>query len=262
VNKAFIALAALAAAAVFASAAFASTVVVGPGDATWGPSDTRGAGAAAFTTAYGAPAGLGFSALELSTSADPADKADYWTAFSTPAGFGDISNVSYWTYQASGSFAGADAALELAVDVNGGTLQPGDFTTLVFEPYQNGTVVPGTWQQWNARSGGWWSTRTAGTLHAGGGGAPFYTLADVWAGNPDATVLAIGVNVGTNNPSYTVATDGVMFNDTTWDFEGPPPPPTVPQTKADCKHGGWQDFGFRNQGQCVSFVATHGKHGS
>jgi len=145
--------------------------------------------------------------------------------------------------------------------VNGGTLQPGDFTTLVFEPYQNGSVAPATGQQWNARAGSWWSTRTTSGLQAGGGGAPFYTLADVWAKDPDAVVLAIGVNVGTNNPSYTVATDGVQFNDTTWDFEAPTPPPTVPQTKDDCKHGGWQEFGFRNQGQCVSFVATHGKHG-
>jgi hypothetical protein len=51
VNKAFIALVALAAAAVFAGAAFASTVVVGPGDPSWGPNDTRGAGAATFTSA-------------------------------------------------------------------------------------------------------------------------------------------------------------------------------------------------------------------
>lgn len=29
----------------------------------------------------------------------------------------------------------------------------------------------------------------------------------------------------------------------------------APQSKADCKKGGWQDFGFKNQGQCVSSVA-------
>ena len=25
-------------------------------------------------------------------------------------------------------------------------------------------------------------------------------------------------------------------------------------------NGGWQAFGFKNQGDCVSFVATHGKN--
>ncbi|MFW2512801.1 hypothetical protein ACNI3K_03390 [Demequina sp. SO4-13] len=30
-----------------------------------------------------------------------------------------------------------------------------------------------------------------------------------------------------------------------------------PQSKADCKKGGWEDFGFKNQGQCVSSVAKN-----
>ena len=38
---------------------------------------------------------------------------------------------------------------------------------------------------------------------------------------------------------------------------------SAPQSKADCKHGGWRDLAddqgrpFRNQGQCVSFVVAH-----
>jgi hypothetical protein len=38
--------------------------------------------------------------------------------------------------------------------------------------------------------------------------------------------------------------------------------PTSPQTKDDCKNGGWQNFNpsFKNQGDCVSFVATGGKN--
>jgi hypothetical protein len=37
-----------------------------------------------------------------------------------------------------------------------------------------------------------------------------------------------------------------------------------PTSKDQCKDGGWQQFNnpvFKNQGDCVSFVATHGKHG-
>jgi hypothetical protein len=33
-----------------------------------------------------------------------------------------------------------------------------------------------------------------------------------------------------------------------------PPPTDTPQTKADCKNGGWKDFGFKNQGQCIKAV--------
>jgi hypothetical protein len=33
-------------------------------------------------------------------------------------------------------------------------------------------------------------------------------------------------------------------------------PVPEPGAKADCKSGGWETFGFRNQGQCVRFVET------
>jgi hypothetical protein len=37
--------------------------------------------------------------------------------------------------------------------------------------------------------------------------------------------------------------------------------PTLPTSKAQCKKGGWRDFAvFKNQGDCVSFVATKGKN--
>jgi hypothetical protein len=37
--------------------------------------------------------------------------------------------------------------------------------------------------------------------------------------------------------------------------------PLLPITKDDCKKGGWQSYGvFKNQGDCVSFVATGGKN--
>ena len=36
---------------------------------------------------------------------------------------------------------------------------------------------------------------------------------------------------------------------------------TLPTSKDQCKNGGWKTFGvFKNQGDCVSFVATKGKN--
>lgn len=41
-----------------------------------------------------------------------------------------------------------------------------------------------------------------------------------------------------------------------------PIPQNVPTNKDQCKDNGWKSFGttFKNQGDCVSFVATHGKN--
>jgi hypothetical protein len=37
--------------------------------------------------------------------------------------------------------------------------------------------------------------------------------------------------------------------------------PSPPPSKEECKNGGWRNFpGFKNQGDCVSFVATNGKN--
>jgi parallel beta-helix repeat protein len=36
----------------------------------------------------------------------------------------------------------------------------------------------------------------------------------------------------------------------------PPPPPPDPETRADCMRGGWQDYGFENQGHCLQYVKT------
>jgi len=41
-----------------------------------------------------------------------------------------------------------------------------------------------------------------------------------------------------------------------WDFDWTPFSVGQPITKADCKRGGWSDYGFRNQGQCIRYVNT------
>lgn len=41
----------------------------------------------------------------------------------------------------------------------------------------------------------------------------------------------------------------------------PPPPVSLPTAKEQCYNGGWQTFKvFKNQGDCVSYVATKGKN--
>jgi hypothetical protein len=229
--------------------------------------DTRPGGTVEFTEDYGAPTGLGSGSLELTTDATTGAKADYWTRDSLGTPLADVNDLSYWTFQAATPQPPiAAVSYQLQIDADGTIGDGQGFTTLVFEPYQSGiaggVVLPATWQQWDVDSGQFWSSRAvaSGTcvLAPGAGGPPFYTLATLKTLCPDAVVLGNGVNIGTFNPGYTVATDGVQFNDTIYNFELG----RTPATKDDCKDGGWMTFNdpaFANQGDCVSYVNQRDK---
>ncbi len=227
-----------------------STVVVTPTNTQgWSTADTRPGGAVNFVVDATAPRGAG--ALQLTTDAMTTAKAQYLHAANTP--LSSVMELSYYTKQVSALFPGGDPSYQLPVLLSG----TGGFTTLVFEPYENGVVTPGSWQSWDVAAGQFWSSRSFSdgtcTVVAGSGGAPFYTLAGLQAMCPNAQVTGFGVNIGSNNPSYNVETDLVDFNGTTYDFELN----TVATNKDQCKDGGWQNFNppagpYKNQGQCVS----------
>jgi hypothetical protein len=196
-------------------------------DPLWYREDTRVGGGVTLTKDFGAPPNFGDGALALTTNATTKAKAQLFTSHHvTGTLLSAITKLGYYTYQSSTtSPAIADAALQITVNLPGG-----GFTTLVYEPYQGSggpnPIVPDTWQYWDATGGNWWSTRdvTCGSYHlaAGHGGAPFTNPTALGTNCPGAKVLQIGVNVGSANPGYTVAVDGVEFatatDDFTWDF--------------------------------------------
>ena len=203
-------------------------------DSLWYREDTRVGGGVTLTKDFGAPSStvgpsghpnLGDGALALTTNGTTKAKAQLFTSHHvTGTALAAITKLSYYTFQSSTtSPAVADPAYQITVDLGGG-----GFTTLVYEPYQGGgsPIVPDTWQYWDATSGNWWSTRdvTCGAYHlaAGHGGAPFTNPAALGTNCPGAKVIQIGVNVGSNNPNYTIAVDGLQFqtatDDFTWDF--------------------------------------------
>lgn len=228
------------------------TLVVTPVNTRgWTTADTRPGGTVSFVEDATAPAGSG--ALRLTTNATTTAKAQYLHETSTP--LADVTDLSYYTKQNSAAFAGGDASYQLLVNLCG---PASGFTTFVFEPYENGVVVPQAWQSWDVDAGQMWSSRTVNcpggsSVAAGFGGAPFYTLPLLQAMFPDAVAIGFGVNIGSNNPSYDVETDLVRFNDTTYDFEVF----STPSDAAECKNGGWSTFNpptgaYKNQGDCVS----------
>jgi hypothetical protein len=235
-------------------AAAASTVVVTPLHAQgWSTADTRPGGAVSFVADSTAPGGS--AALELTTDSTNEAKAQFMHETSTP--LADVTELTYQTKQNSGP-AVAAPSYQLAVDLKGTS----GFTTLVYEPYWNGTVAPGTWQMWDVDAGLFWSSGTVtcsnGTVVGMAGGPPTYTLAQITAACPEAVVLGFGVNVGTYNPNYNVETDLVDFDGTSYDFER-----DVTATSVDqCKGNGWNSVAradgtaFANQGDCVQYVNT------
>jgi hypothetical protein len=88
-------------------------------------------------------------------------------------------------------------------------------------------------------------TFDAASIAAGGNQVPF----------PTGTIKAIDILIdveGTADVSD-ITVNGVLQE----------PAPATPTTKDQCKNGGWKTFtspSFKNQGDCVSFVATHGKN--
>lgn len=244
--------------AAFVPAFAADNVVVSPSNTQgWASTDQRGAGAVTYVDDPSSPLPTG--ALQLTTTDSNVDKVDYMHATSTT--LASVTELSYATKQVSGP-ATADPSYQLPVDLNGdGTFD----TTLVYEPYWNGTVVPGTWQTWDVDAGQFWSSKSftdgACSVSAGAGGPPFYTLSDLQTACPNANVLGFGVNIGSYNPNYVVETDAVNFNGTTYNFELVQPGPVVnePTSKDACKKDGYKNFTdsngqqFKNQGQCVSY---------
>lgn len=259
----------------FSSFAAAQSIVVTPTNQQgWSTADTRPGGAVNFIVDSTAPAGNG--ALQLTTNAATTAKAQYLHGTNTP--LGTITELGYYTKQVSASFAGADPSYQLPVCL-GGFNSPATptnpsgctgFTTFVFEPYQNNgsappspVVIPNIWQQWDVDAGRFWSSRSVNAggvcvVFAGGGGPPFYSLAQLQTSCPNAIAVGFGVNIGSNNPSYDVYSDLVNFNGTTYDFE----PYLVATNKDQCKHGGFNNVrrndgtSFKNQGDCIQYVNT------
>lgn len=241
----------------------ASTIIVTPSNTQgWSTADTRPGGSVSFVVDPTSPAPNG--ALQLITDATTTSKAQYLHAANTP--LSAVTELSYYTKQVAAPFPGADPSYQLITYLNGGTA---GFTTLVFEPYQNpgnngnASVVPNVWQKWDVAQGLFWSTRTVtcsnGTIAGTPGGPASYTLAQVKSICPNALVAGFGVNIGTNNPGYTVRTDLFNFNGTTYNFEVT----NTPTNKNQCKNGGFVNYTdasgkpFKNQGQCVRFVENH-----
>lgn len=187
----------------------------------------------------------------------------------------DITEFSYQTFVSNASAAAAHltVTVQLQVDLDGNGTRD---TTMVFEPVYSvttqGAVVKGQWQSWDLDAGTWWFTTD--TVF-GGAFNSFVPWANVVAAYPNAKIVqwfaghpaGSGVQLVAGQNSYGPPwtnfdgnADALIINtaaaSVTYDFELY----SAPQTKDDCKKGGWMTFNpppphgpFKNQGDCVSY---------
>ncbi|MDB4893021.1 MAG: hypothetical protein JWL61_4876 [Gemmatimonadetes bacterium] len=171
-----------------------------------------------------------------------------------------ITGLSYATYKnTGGSFP--FPSINIQIDINGGTLNPGEFRTLVFEPYvQPGFIdAVGMWESRDAYVGGaakWWSTGSTPCPQSNP-----CTWNTIVATYPAATITGgFGINAGSGNMGLDGSVDALSIayggGSVTYDFE----PFVTATSRESCKDGGWKTrtradgSPFKNQGDCVSYV--------
>lgn len=157
----------------------------------------------------------------------------------------EITTLKYSTYISTGS---SELIPSLQIMAEAGN---GDYLALVFDPPSDAAVT-GAWQRWDALDNSHAGWRLAWEF----GDDAYSTYEDLTEEYPNAVILwSVGIAAG-NWPNqdfhgYTdLLTVGVNGEATTFDFE------PLPATKDDCKNGGWEEFGFNNQGQCIKYVNT------
>jgi glycine rich protein len=148
----------------------------------------------------------------------------------------DDPGPSCTTHEGTQGSAGTQTAGGAGGNPGGGSLDLG----------QSGSLGQGGGGNVNGGGGG-------GGLFGGGSGvAPApgrSTLASGGGGGGGGSNLFFGdgsATISKSGPSVTIRYQAVLG--------GEEPPPTEPEDKQACKKGGWKDFGFKNQGQCIKAV--------
>lgn len=245
-----------------------STVVVRPSNMqgwTFINDQTDGAGNGTIVNGPATPP-LGVGSVQLTTSTGSDGQM---ISKSTNLGMklSDINNLKYSTFQATTNVSNATAlALQFNVDQNVTDTDNSYQGRIIYEPYNNnGGVVPkGTWNQWDAFSGGnakWWFSKSSKF----GGNCPQAapcTLSSIIALYPSIgihpTLGAVIFKAGSGwTDAFSGNVDALTINNTTYDFE---PNLTYPYHQADCKGANWTLWTgrvFKNRVSCIEYVYNH-----
>jgi hypothetical protein len=251
----------IAAVFVFAVVAYAATTVIHPGDMDgWSFVQETPTGSGAMVNGPGTPP-LGDGSANLvvdSTGGVILAKAAY-----QGLGLDEIDNLEYSTYRTTG---GPALAIALQFNFDGDVTDANNAFQgrLVYEPYHTQTVNTGEWQTWNPLNdaaglgtGNWWFSNGAHAASSTCTMATPCTWAEVLTAFPDGgvhnTLGAVILKAGGGwTGGFNGNVDALTVNGDTYDFELT----NDPINKDECKNGGWEAYGFSNQGRCIQFVNT------
>jgi hypothetical protein len=163
---------------------------------------TSGTSQVTFETGPATPP-LGTGSAELSVGADGSGAAQLRHPGYAGTRLGDITTLSYSTYVDQDGSGGQAPYIILQVDLDGNLSTTGDRTLLFFEPaYQTAAFFPSnpqpalmldTWQTWDARNGGWWSTTGAAGASPGTG---VKSINHILSQYPNATIHNAATGLG------------------------------------------------------------------
>jgi hypothetical protein len=110
--------------------------------------------------------------------------------------------------------------------------------------------------------GGTQTPTTNGYTHVEYSAAQIQAAVLAAGGTPTSTLYDLYIIFDEGTDTLGLGTPGVVHLDNISVNGQVVGSPTSPTTKDECKNGGWQNFNptFKNQGDCVSFVATGGKN--
>lgn len=167
--------------------------------------------------------------------------------------FADLTELSTDFNVTDDNCGGGSPRFSITLD-QGGT-EKNVFVYLGDSPNYN-TCVPDTWES----SGDLLETgQTIDTSQLGGTFYDDYDNALTNYGALNVTKISLVTDSGWSQADgeQTILADNVRVNDTVYDFEQ-----VMPTSKDECKKDGWKNFDgmFKNQGDCVSFVASKGQN--
>ncbi|MFH5831223.1 hypothetical protein ACG2F4_06010 [Halalkalibaculum sp. DA3122] len=242
----------------------ASLVVVTPDNLMgWQELNVRGDGESIISDAVADQHG-GMASLQQSFS-DSEGKTD----FRLVQAFGPVENLnalSFDWYRDGSSTAPDHLTPAIGIFVDDGN---GNSWLLKWEGVYNGyptTGPPAPTDQWiteNLLNGNFWripqyvNGEWVGFSGCNEAGDPYgcfqfdRSLTDEWLDGYSVEGIEAGIGSGWNG-SFKGHVDYITINDTIFDFEIA----VNPETRQECMKGGWEEFGFKNQGQCIRYVNT------
>lgn len=243
----------------------AATIVVSPSAMNGWSIDKSADATVSFNSDASAPMATGSAKLTTSSSNDSYAQLDH--PLTSPVALSTISAASYVYKVETANMAEGALSFYMQVDKDG-DLATSDTAYLVYEPYWSdgladaAPVVRGVWQTGDVSTGMLWCTGGSfGSVACSPAGPSTINLTQAKAEAPNAKVLGYGVFQGTYNPDYVTYLDSVTINSTTFNFDVDAAANPMPTNKDQCKKDGWKTYAvFKNQGDCVSYVATGGNN--